>query len=146
VQVAREGAPERRDGEAVSAAGAAPGALTLVAANERVVIGLGPAAAAAPQSPAAPVEKLSPETVREALAWQGPRLVFVDTPLAEVVAQFNRRNPVQLILADAELGAIPVGGTFRAENLEAFVRLLATDNDIAVEYPDAGHIVLRRRR
>ncbi|MBI4662433.1 MAG: hypothetical protein HY735_26750 [Verrucomicrobia bacterium] len=102
---------------------------------------------AAPASIAPPViEKVTPEAVREALAWQGPRLVFVDTPLADAIAQFNRRNPVQLELADAELGALPIGGSFRAENVEAFVRLLASGNDIAVERPDAARIILRKAK
>jgi transmembrane sensor len=78
------------------------------------------------------VEKLAPEKIREALAWQGPRLVFFETPLSEVVAQFNRHNTVQLVLGDPELGSIPVGGSFRAENLEAFVRLLSDGNGIDV--------------
>lgn len=67
--------------------------------NERLVI---PAmridSVAAPTVAPPVVEKVAPEAIREALAWQGPRLVFVDTPLADAVAQFNRRNPVQLEL------------------------------------------------
>lgn len=90
------------------------------------------------------LEQLPPERLRESLSWQGPRLVFVETPLAEVVEQFNRRNPVRLSLGDAELAALPVGGSFRAENVESFVRLLASNGDILVERPSPGHIVLRK--
>jgi transmembrane sensor len=84
------------------------------------------------------------ETIRETLAWQGPRLVFVDTPLREVVAQFNRHNQVQIELADPTLGSLPVGGSFRMENIEAFVRLLASDRDIVVDRVNPDRIVLRR--
>ena len=113
-------------------------------ANERVVVSVAPASAVA--GPLAPpvIEKVAPEVVREALAWQGPRLVFVDTPLADAIAQFNRRNQVQLELADVELGALPIGGSFRAENIDAFVRLLASGGDISVERPSPNRIVLRR--
>jgi len=83
--------------------------------------------------------------MREELAWQGPRLIFADTPLAQVVVEFNRRNQVQIVLADAELGALTVVGSFRAENVEAFVRLIAT-GDIVVERPAADRIVLRKAR
>jgi len=118
------------------------GSPTSLNAHERIRI---PLAVAVPVAPPI-VEKLAPEAVREALTWQGPRLVFIDTPLAEVIAQFNRRNQVQLELADVELGALPIGGSFRTENVEAFVRLLALGNEIAVERPQPGRIVLRKQK
>ena len=115
------------------------GGPTVLSANERLVVG--PAHGAA-------VERVSPAAMRDALAWQSPRLVFVDTPLAEVVAQFNRRNAVQLELADADsvLAALPVGGSFRAENVEAFVRLLESGGDVTVDRADAARLVLRRTK
>lgn len=133
-----EGVPLRQAaGQAIS------GRPTLLSANERIVI----ATARADASVSAPVvERITPAAVREALAWQGPRLVFADTPLAEAIAQFNRRNAVQLELADGELGALPIGGSFRAENVEGFVRLLVSGGDIAVERPDATRIVLRKAK
>lgn len=122
----------------------APPAPALLAVNERIVMPAVPVRAVA-TTPAAPViEKVTPEHVRAALAWQGPRLVFVDTPLTEAIAQFNRRNSVQLELADAELGALPIGGSFRVENVEAFVRLLASGGEVMVERPTPGRIILRK--
>jgi transmembrane sensor len=118
-------------------------AIPVLSAGQRATVLLLPDAVAAP---APQVELVAPEVMREALAWQGPRLVFSDTPLSEVVAQFNRRNQVQLVLGDAELGALPVGGSFRAENVEAFVRLLASDADIAVTRDGPDRIVLRKAR
>jgi transmembrane sensor len=96
--------------------------------------------------PAVAVDKVTAEAMREELAWQGPRLIFSDTPLVQVVAEFNRRNQVQLVLADAELETMPVGGSFRAENVEAFVRLIAGGDDITVERPTPERIVLRKAR
>lgn len=112
----------------------------LVAAGERVMV----APEIAPV--AARVERVEPEVVRETLAWQTPHFVFVDTPLASVVEQFNRRNRVQLQLGDAELGQRLVGGNFRADNVEAFVRLLEGNRDVTVERPEPGRIILRRVR
>ena len=119
---------------------------TFLVANERVLLPTVRLATTPPLAlpPAPLVEQLTPAVIRDALAWQGPRLVFVDTPLAEVVAQFNRRNPVQLVLADADLATLPVGGSFRPENVEAFVRLLESGGDVAVERSDASRLVLRR--
>ena len=115
----------------------------LLSANERTVI----ATARPAVSLTAPVvERIAPAAVRDALAWQGPRLVFADTPLAEAITQFNRRNQVQLEIADAELGALPIGGSFRVENVEGFVRLLVTGGDIAADRPDATRVVLRKTK
>jgi len=119
---------------------------TFLIANERAVIST---ARPVPSTPVEPppvrvVERIAPEAVREALAWQSSRLVFVDTPLAEVVAQFNRRNRVQLVLADAALGTLPIGGSFRAENVEGFVRLLASGGDVAVAQAAPNRVVLRK--
>jgi transmembrane sensor len=72
--------------------------------------------------------------------------VFADTPLAEVIAQFNRRNAVQLVLADPELATLSVAGSFRAENVEAFVRLLESSRDVRVERPETTRILLRRAK
>ncbi|PTX98541.1 FecR domain-containing protein [Opitutus sp. ER46] len=115
---------------------------TRLTANERAVVHALAAPHAAPPAPV--VERLAPERVRAALAWQGPRLVFVDTPLAEVVTQFNRRNQLQLVVADPALATLPVGGSFRAENVEAFVRLLESDGDIVADRSAPGRILLRR--
>jgi transmembrane sensor len=92
----------------------------------------------------AQVQTLPPETVRESLAWQEPRLRFVDTPLVSVVAQFNGRNKIQIELRDATLEAIPVDGSFRAENVEAFIRLLESTGEIVAERSGDDLILLRR--
>lgn len=121
----------------------------LLSANERLLIpDLAAPSASAPQPGSTPpmVEKVSPELVRAALAWQERKLVFADTPLREVVAQFNRRNRLQLTLTDPTLAERPVGGTFAADNAEGFVRLLANSGAITVERRGEFEIVLRAAR
>jgi hypothetical protein len=53
---------------------------------------------------------------------------------------------VQIDLAGPELGALPIGGSFRAENVDAFVRLLASSGDIAYERVSDHRVVLRSVR
>ncbi len=125
----------------VAGAAADSAAPLQLGANERTVI----ATAGAPTPAAAPVERVAPGRIRDALAWQGPRLVFADTPLAEAAAQFNRHNAVRIELADPDLGALPIGGSFRAEHADAFLRLLESGGEIAVERPAPDRVVLRRR-
>ncbi|HTB81705.1 MAG TPA: FecR domain-containing protein [Opitutaceae bacterium] len=92
------------------------------------------------------IENVSPTLISDVLAWQGARLVFVATPLADVVSEFNRRNPVQIELGDSALGVLPISGSFRPENVEGFVRLLAQGGDISVDRPSSDRIILRRAR
>jgi transmembrane sensor len=124
------------------------GSPTLLAANERTLVIFAPTKSTvpAPTAPAAVVEKITPEAMREALSWQERKLVFSETPLRDVVAQFNRRNRLQLVLSDASLAERPVGGTFAADNVEGFVRLLEGSGTIAVERRDEWTVVLRAAR
>lgn len=94
-------------------------------------------------------EQVAPDAMRDALAWQDARLKFADTQLGDAVAQFNRHNRVQIELGDAELTSIQIGGAWRAQNVELFVRMLTNDpaNGVVVEpQPDPNRIVLRRAR
>lgn len=111
----------------------------LVAAGQRVVVALG--------EPAAPkVVATTTAEVAETLSWQAPRFQFLETPLAEAVAEFNRHNRQQLALARPELGVIPIGGTFRVNNVEGFVRLLETTLGVQVVSRTPDQIVLARAR
>lgn len=92
------------------------------------------------------VERVAVATVQEALGWQKPRLVFVDTPLAEVVAQFNRQSTVEIVVADPELAQLPVGGSMRAADVGAFLRLIETSGDVLVDRSETGRILLRRTK
>lgn len=115
-------------------------ALPELGAGQRLVV----PAAAAPDTAPFRIDTLPPEVVQESLDWQKPRLRFVDTPLANVVAQFNRHNRIQIELGDASLADVPVDGSFRSENVEAFIRLLESDRSIVAERIGPDRIVLRR--
>jgi transmembrane sensor len=112
----------------------------LLEAGQRAVVSL---TTEAPQPPA--VFTVSPAEIDRVLAWQPKRLEFNDTPLAEVVTDFNRFNTRQLRLGDASLASLPIGGNFRSDNLDAFVRLL--EASFGLEADRIGdEIVLYRAR
>jgi len=62
--------------------------------------------------------------IEDKLTWRDGRLVFAATSLAEVADEFNRYNHQQLVISDPAIAAIRISGTFKASNVEAFVRLL----------------------
>lgn len=67
------------------------------------------------------------------LSWRSGYLSFHDTPLAAAAAEFNRYGPPRLVIGDAAVGQVRVGGNFRWSNIEAFARLLEDGFGIRVE-------------
>jgi len=91
-----------------------------------------------------PIERVSAEALSAAVQWHSQMMTFSDLPLREAVVLFNRRNETQLVLSDDKLGGQKIGGTFAADQVEAFVRLLEKDGDVVAERRGAREIALRR--
>jgi transmembrane sensor len=89
------------------------------------------------------IQKLSPQEVAWALAWQADRFVFDATPLAAAVAQFNSRNLRQMRVVGAELGALRISGTFKMNDVDSFAQLLELGFHVSVERKQ-GEIILRQ--
>ncbi len=115
----------------------APAERQVLVAGERTRVGRDAATAAAR------VERLSADELQQAGRWHSRVMTFTDLPLRDAVVLFNRRNAQQLVLADAALGERKIGGAFAADQVEAFVRLLAQDGDVLVARRSATEIVLR---
>lgn len=111
-----------------------------IPAQHRVLVSLAPAA------PAPAVTPVTPDQMRAALAWQAPRFQFFETPLAEAVAEFNRRNDQQIVIGEPSLAAVPIGGTFRVDNVDGFVALLELSLGVRAERRGNGPYVLKRSR
>ncbi len=75
------------------------------------------------------------------LDWRNGLLVFRDATLADVAAEFNRYNARKLVVADADAGALRIGGSFRWDNAEGFARLLERGFPVRAAYA-ADSIVL----
>jgi transmembrane sensor len=123
---------------------AAPAAPT----NEAPIVEAGQQAVVPVAGQAAParVVTLSPAQLQARLAWQPRLLDFTDAPLATILAEFNRRNDLDLTIRDAELAALRLSATFRSDNVEGFLRLMESEFGIATEWTGARTIVLQRRR
>ncbi len=133
-------APNRPSGEAVEGHGPYRDPRQLfISQGESARVDLVDGAAAPVVAP------VTPDDISRELAWQAPRLQFNETPLAEAVAEFNRLNRQQIVIADVALNGRRIGGTFRPDNVEGFVRLLrVTHDDIRVETTTDGRTLLRR--
>jgi transmembrane sensor len=71
------------------------------------------------------VQERKVSDVEDDLTWRQGYLTFHDSPLSDVVAQFNRYNIRKLSIADEGTGTIRISGTFRAQNSAAFVRVMS---------------------
>jgi transmembrane sensor len=91
------------------------------------------------------VEELSAQDLSDRLSWRVPLLRFAGTPLADVAAQFNRYNPVPLVLAHDDLAGVRLSGSLRADRLEALISILESDFGLRVEREAARIRVYRAR-
>ncbi len=90
------------------------------------------------------IETLSDAGLSQRIAWEPKMLHFDDLPLAEIVAEFNAHNTVQLRIADPDLAGFRLSAAFRSDNVEGFVRLLVFDFGMRADHLNEGEIVLRR--
>ena len=87
------------------------------------------------------VSALEERAIKSALAWQEGRLEFSDTPLSEVVAEFNRYNQHKIVIADAELGARRFGGGFASHEIEPLLELLEQSFGVVAEHRASETII-----
>lgn len=85
------------------------------------------------------------ETVPQAMApsWLSGRLVFDDTPLAAVIAEFNRYAQRRIVLGDAALEQVRISGVFRSDDPSAFIEALHASYAISAAETPAGELALR---
>lgn len=83
--------------------------------------------------------------MKRTLAWQEPLLRLGGATLAEIAAEFERRSGNRVIIPDATLAQLRIGGRFRADDVEGFANVLATTLDVEVERAADGALVLRKK-
>jgi transmembrane sensor len=114
--------------------------IPILSARQRAVISL------APEAPLPQIATLTPGEIERVLAWQHRMLDFTAAPLNEIVAEFNRRNAVQLVVLDPELASVRISAAIRSDNIDGFVRLLEMGFNVRAERRGDAEIVLRRAR
>lgn len=90
------------------------------------------------------VEALTTDQLARKLLWQPRLLSFDNQPLSGIVEEFNRRNPVRLVI-DPKNGARRMTASFRSDNVEGFVRLLEQHFGITAECRAGQLVVLSGR-
>lgn len=65
-------------------------------------------------------------------AWRDGMVVFDRTPLDDAVTEFNRYTATPIVIDDRAVGQFRIGGAFRLDNSEGFLRLLESAYDLDV--------------
>jgi len=81
------------------------------------------------------------EKVENELSWREGMLVFDRSTLADAAAEFNRYNHKKLVVVGDAAAAVRIGGSFEADNIDAFARLLKQAFGLSVE-ERGGEIVI----
>jgi transmembrane sensor len=71
------------------------------------------------------IQRMNATDLVHKLAWTRGEIWLKENTVAEAVAEFNRYNNRQLVVADPALGTLHVGGSFAANDPSAFIAALA---------------------
>jgi transmembrane sensor len=71
--------------------------------------------------------------VENELSWREGMVVFDHSTLSDAVAEFNRYNRRKLVVEGDAAAKVRIGGSFEAENIDAFARLLKDAFGLSVE-------------
>lgn len=138
-QLPRDDSTPRIDDAAANPPSAVRPPMSELAAGQLAVVSLAPAS---PATSVAVVD-LSRDEIARALAWQDPLLRLGGATLAELATEFQHRTGYRLVLADPALADLRVGGRFRADDIEGFVRLLEDNYGVESATSADGTIILR---
>jgi transmembrane sensor len=110
--------------------GASPG--VLVSAGEQVIV------------TAQQISSPTKSNTAVATAWTQRELVFDQTPLTDVAAEFNLYNDKPLIVGDASLRDFHVTGVFSSTDPTSLLTFLRAQNGIRVQETDEGIVIARQ--
>ena len=86
---------------------------------------------------------LSADELARRLARHPRLLSFTEESLASILNEFNRHQPVVLRADSAVLGELRLTARFRSDNVDGFLRLLASDFGVQPVAGEHGDLVLR---
>ncbi|MFN3436533.1 MAG: FecR family protein [Acidovorax sp.] len=112
IESIKSGTDETRQSLATVAANPAPAAVELIA---------GQTVAANAQGHIGPVSTMATNAIAP---WRDGRLSFDQTPLTQVIAEFERYGRTGLVVRDPAVGALPVGGSYSLNQWQRFAKTL----------------------
>jgi transmembrane sensor len=113
--------PPKKNAKPIERAEALPPSMSTLSAGEAVTI---TAKRVNTEPPQMQVQKVAEVDVDRKLSWTEGRLWFERQTLKDVVAEFNRYNRRQMVIADPAIENLRIGGGFEATDPESFIAAL----------------------
>jgi transmembrane sensor len=82
------------------------------------------------------VVPVSPEQLSSELAWRDGAVVFDSEPLSAAIAEIQRYTDARIIVTDAAIAKLPVGGRFKTDDLQGFLNGLEAALPISIRRSD----------
>lgn len=90
-------------------------------------------------------EPSKPDAIERSLAWRTGKIDLVGTRVKDAIADINRYNKRQVILADPSLAAEEFDGVFRTNDPEGFARVIAGSFDRSLDLTNPTEIKIVAR-
>lgn len=113
--------PPKNNAKPIERAAALPRSMSTLSAGEAVTI---TAKRVTTELPQMQVQRVAEADVDRKLSWTEGRLWFERQTLKDVVAEFNRYNRRQMVIADPAIENLRIGGGFEATDPESFIAAL----------------------
>jgi transmembrane sensor len=82
----------------------------------------------------------------EPAAWRHGRLVYIDAPLRDVIADANRYSQARILLSGEELANVRVSVTYPSNRIEEMIVALSRSLSLTIEPASSGDIVLTTKK
>ena len=94
----------------------------------------------------AKVEKLSATQLEAKQAWKNGELMFTGQSLKEVIQQLKRYSPMQITLAQPDVENLKIGGRFKINHLDDFLKNLELNFDLSVQETSPGRLLITKNQ
>ncbi|MFC7292780.1 FecR family protein [Hirschia litorea] len=90
------------------------------------------------------LQPLSNSELNRRMSWRRGLLAFAGEPLSEVILEVGRYTDVDIIVDDPAIAELPIGGYFKAGDVDGLLEAIGQTFDLKIEYQDENTVHIRR--
>ena len=88
------------------------------------------------------VKRLAAVAVNDVAPWREGRLVYVEAPLRDIIADADRYHDGRIVIADEAVGALELTASFRTDQVDQLLRLLVLNLPVEIDASEPGFITV----
>jgi transmembrane sensor len=93
-----------------------------------------------------PIVPVSQQQLSSELAWREGAIIFDGQPLSQAVSEIQRYTDARIVLSDARVADLRVGGRFRTDDLQGFLDGLQAALPVSIRRTSDGMVYVDPRR